>query len=54
MDFFLSNNKWDIIHFNFGLHDIKHIDPVTGKNSKNLSHPHQASPEEYERNLLKL
>ena len=54
MDFFLSNNKWDIIHFNFGLHDIKHIDPVTGKNSKNLSHPHQASPEEYERNLIEI
>jgi acyl-CoA thioesterase-1 len=54
MDSFLSNKKWDIIHFNFGLHDIKHIDPVTGKNSKNLSHPHQASPEEYERNLINI
>ena len=54
MDSFLSNKKWDIIHFNFGLHDIKHIDPVTGKNSKNLSHPHQASPEEYERNLIEI
>ena len=54
IDFFLRNKKWDIIHFNFGLHDIKHIDPVTGKNSKNLSHPHQASPEEYERNLIEI
>ena len=54
MDSFLSNKKWDIIHFNFGLHDIKHIDPVTGKNSKNLSHPHQASPEEYGRNLIEI
>tara|TARA_B100000900_G_C20587582_1_gene720257 strand:- start:1923 stop:2591 length:669 start_codon:yes stop_codon:yes gene_type:complete len=54
IDFFLHNKKWDIIHFNFGLHDIKHIDPVTGKNSKNLSHPHQASPEEYERNLIEI
>tara|TARA_B100001057_G_scaffold238907_1_gene239161 strand:+ start:734 stop:1408 length:675 start_codon:yes stop_codon:yes gene_type:complete len=51
IEIFLSDIKWDIIHFNFGLHDIKHIDPVTGKNSKNLTHPHQASPEEYERNL---
>jgi len=51
---FLSNKKWDIIHFNFGLHDIKHIDPVSGKNSKNLSHPHQASPEEYQRNLIEI
>jgi acyl-CoA thioesterase-1 len=54
IDFFLHKKKWDIIHFNFGLHDIKHIDPVTGKNSKNLSHPHQASPEEYERNLIEI
>ena len=51
---YLSDIKWDIIHFNFGLHDIKHIDPVTGKNSKNLSHPHQASPEEYGRNLIEI
>ncbi len=51
---FLSDIKWDIIHFNFGLHDIKHIDPVTGKNSKNLNHPHQASPKEYERNLIEI
>ena len=52
IDFFLHNKKWDIIHFNFGLHDLKHVDPVTGKNSKNLNHPHQASPDEYERNLI--
>ena len=54
IEIFLSDIKWDIIHFNFGLHDIKHIDPVTGKNSKNLTHPHQASPEEYERNLIEI
>ena len=51
---YLSDIKWDIIHFNFGLHDIKHIDPITGKNSKNLSHPHQASPEQYEKNLIEI
>ena len=54
IDIFISDQKWDIIHFNFGLHDIKHIDPVTGKNSKNLTHPHQASPEEYEKNLIEI
>ena len=54
IEIFLSAKKWDIIHFNFGLHDIKHVDPVSGKNSKNLSHPHQASPEEYERNLIEI
>ena len=40
----IGDTDWDVIHFNFGLHDIKHIDPETGKNSKNLNHPHQASP----------
>jgi acyl-CoA thioesterase-1 len=54
IDIYLSEKKWDIIHFNFGLHDIKHIDPITGKNSKNLSHPHQASPEQYEKNLIEI
>ena len=36
------------------MHDIKHIDPITGKNSKNLNHPHQASPEQYEKNLIEI
>jgi lysophospholipase L1-like esterase len=40
-----------VIHFNFGLHDIKHIDPETGKNSKNLNDPQQANPEQYGKNL---
>ncbi len=47
----MGDTKWDVIHFNFGLHDIKHIDPETGKNSKNLNHPQQANPEQYRKNL---
>jgi acyl-CoA thioesterase-1 len=35
--------KWDVIHFNFGLHDLKHID---GKR--------QVSLEEYEKNLRQI
>lgn len=27
----LGDTKWDVIHFNFGLHDLKHVDPVSGK-----------------------
>ncbi len=54
IDIYLKDKKWDIIHFNFGLHDIKHIDPTTGKNSKNLNHPRQASPEQYEINLIEI
>src|SRR5690554_6092851 len=34
IDRWLGTKKWNIIHFNFGLHDIKHVDPVTGKNSQ--------------------
>ena len=51
IDDWLGDTKWDVIHFNFGLHDIKHIDPETGKNSKNLNDPQQANPERYDKNL---
>ncbi|MEQ9288022.1 MAG: SGNH/GDSL hydrolase family protein [Cyclobacteriaceae bacterium] len=50
----IGEAKWDVIHFNFGLHDIKHIDPETGRNSKNLDHPRQASPNQYGQNLKKI
>ena len=51
VDKWIEEAKWDVIHFNFGLHDIKHIDPETGKNSKNLNDPQQANPEQYGKNL---
>ena len=47
----IGDTKWDLVHFNFGLHDIKHIKPQTGKNSSSFADPHQASPEQYEKNL---
>ena len=43
--------KWDVIHFNFGLHDLKHVHPVTGKNSNDPSHPQQANLKQYRKNL---
>lgn len=46
-----SGSQWDIIHFNFGLHDIKHVDPVTGENSQNPKHPQQANRKQYKKNL---
>lgn len=46
-----SGSPWDIIHFNFGLHDIKHVDPGTGKNSNNPNHPQQAGLKQYKKNL---
>jgi lysophospholipase L1-like esterase len=54
IDEWIGDTDWDVIHFNFGLHDIKHIDPDTGKNSKNLNHPQQASPKRYGKNLKKI
>jgi acyl-CoA thioesterase-1 len=46
-----SIHQWDIIHFNFGLHDIKHVDPVTGENSNDPKHPKQAELNQYRKNL---
>jgi len=43
--------QWDIIHFNFGLHDLKHVDPVSGENSNNPKDPLQADIKQYKKNL---
>jgi len=43
----LDGGGWDVIHFNFGLHDLKRVDGSTGKNSNDPSDPHQAPPERY-------
>ena len=47
----MHGGNWDVIHFNFGLHDLKHIDTKTGKNSMNPKDPFQSSPDEYESQL---
>ncbi len=54
IDAWLGDTKWDVIHFNFGLHDLKHIDPETGENSKNLNDPLQADLKQYEKNLKEI
>lgn len=51
IDKWLGDTKWDVIHFNFGLHDLKHVDPVTRKNSNDPNHPQQADVKQYSRNL---
>lgn len=50
----LEGGAWDVIHFNFGLHDLKHVQPDTGKNSSDPEHPHQASPERYRKQLQQI
>lgn len=50
-DKWLGDTKWDVIHFNFGLHDLKHVDPVTRVNSNDPGHPQQADVKQYAKNL---
>lgn len=50
----LEGGQWDVIHFNFGLHDLKHVDAGTGKNSNNASDPYQTGPDEYEKQLRQI
>ncbi|QDU79094.1 hypothetical protein Pla110_07980 [Polystyrenella longa] len=49
-----GTGDWDVIHFNFGLHDLKRVDFQTGKNSNDSDDPHQASPVEYEKQLREI
>ena len=52
----LGKKKWDVIHFNWGLHDLKYMGPK----GQNLANPQaadskqQVPPEEYEKNLRQL
>ena len=50
----IGDTKWDLIHFNFGLHDLKHVDPVTGENSTNPEDPLQAGLKQYKNNLTQI
>jgi len=47
----LGSVRWDVIHFNFGLHDLKHVNPATGENSTNPNDPLQADIKKYVNNL---
>ena len=49
-----AGGKWDVIQFNFGLHDLKRVHPDTGKNSNDPGDPHQADPARYEAQLRSL
>ena len=56
IDAWLGDGKWDVIHFNWGLHDLKYMGPK-GENLGDPSNPEchqQVPPEEYEKNLRQL
>ena len=56
IDKWLGTAKWDVIHFNWGLHDLKYLAP----DNKTLADPkaptsrQQVPPAEYEKNLTAL
>ncbi|MDB6137346.1 MAG: lipolytic protein family [Verrucomicrobiaceae bacterium] len=48
----LGDTKWDVIHFNWGLHDIKWVGEANAPVEVNAPGGHrQVSPEDYEKNL---
>jgi hypothetical protein len=52
----LGTSKWDVIHFNWGLHDLKYIGPDKEKQADPeapTSHP-QVSLPDYEKNVAEL
>jgi acyl-CoA thioesterase-1 len=56
IDAWLGEKPWDVIHFNWGLHDLKYMGP----SGENLADPtasdsrQQVPPDQYEANLRKL
>lgn len=51
----LKARKWDVIHFNWGLHDLKHVKKAhTHDKSNDPNDPTQVTVEEYGVNLLKI
>lgn len=49
LDEWLGEGKWDVIHFNWGLHDIKYMGPKNASASKR-----QVPPDQYKKNMLEL
>lgn len=50
----LGDTKWDVIHFNHGLHDLKYVDDE-GKNTRSKETGHiQIDLKKYEKNMEKI
>lgn len=50
----IDGGKWDVIHFNWGLHDLKHM-KADGKTTSDLAtDPPQATVEVYEKQLREI
>ncbi len=49
---YLGKTKWDIIHFNHGMHDLRYLDDATGKDTTLEGKGHIKVPiEAYEKNM---
>jgi len=46
----LGDTRWDVIHFNYGLHDLKYVD-ASGKNTSVETGKQQIPFDQYEQNL---
>ena len=53
LDQWLGSGHWDLIHFNFGLHDLKYVD-AEGNVADVAKGRQLAAPAEYEKNLRTL
>ena len=53
LDQWLCDGKWDVIHFNFGLHDVKYLDEKGALVAPDKGRQ-VASVEQYEKNLREL
>lgn len=42
-----EGGEWDVIHINFGLHDLKHVKPGTKTNTDDPNDPHQVELDAY-------
>lgn len=52
VDRWIAGKKWDVIHFNWGLHDLKHVKaPGSNEKSDNPADPVQATLENYSKNF---
>ena len=52
IDRWLGDRRWAVIHFNFGLHDLKHVaKPGDDAATSNPNHPRQAGITQYRENL---
>ncbi len=53
IDEWLGNATWDVIHFNWGLHDLcyRHPDSTTQGNRDKINGTINVTPEQYEKNL---